>query len=135
LCCAVLGTACASEVSGPSAVETEIVGVPWQLTGLARTGEAIVPPPPGTFTLELREEGALHLVADCNVCNGSYSLEGDSLEVVGGVLACTRAACPSAPFDTTYAQIVSGVRTFEADSTTLSLVGDEGRLSFERGEP
>lgn len=131
---AALGAACATETTGPSS-EPEIVGVTWRLTGLASAGETLASPRPGNFTLELRDDGRLHVVADCNVCNASYTLGEGTIDVNGGLLACTLAACPSAPFDTRYAGLVAEARTWEADLDHLRLSGDPGRLEFERARP
>lgn len=137
LSCGALVAGCATEGTGPdgpSALQSEIVGVSWQLDGLAPTGQPFAAPPEGTFTLELAEAGELHLVADCNLCNGRYTLGDGTLEVDGGVLACTRAFCPSAPFDSDYVRLVASVRSWQADSSGLTLAGDEGRLRFERAQ-
>lgn len=134
LSCAAVAAGCASETTGIAEVALrpdELVGVSWRLTGLARTGESFVPPPAGRFGFELSEDGEIHVVADCNRCFGRYSLGDRTLEVDGGLLACTLAACPSGPFDSQYVGLLAGVRTWEAGADELTLAGEEGQLRFE----
>jgi len=128
--------ACATggaDVTGASPLSGGLVGATWQLTAIEKTGQAPEAVPAGLFALELRDSGDIHLVADCNQCNGRYRLGEGTLEVEGGVLACTRAFCQSAPLDTDYVDLVAGVRSWEADASHLTLSGDAGRLSFARG--
>jgi len=129
------GAGCATEGTGPmgaTATPDQIVGVTWRLTTLQKPGEPATVPPEGRFSLELRGDGSLFARADCNVCNGSYVLGDGTLVVERGLLACTLAACPSAPFDTEYAGILAAVQTWEGDASRLSIAGDGGRLDFAR---
>ena len=83
---------------------------------LQHAGAVVVSPPAGTFTLRFAEEGRLEVRADCNGCGGTYSLTGGRLSV--SPLACTRAFCPSAPFDTEYVQLPKPRRRSSAAATS-----------------
>lgn len=122
---AVSAAACGESVTGPVG---DVRGTTWRLESLQRAGAPAVTPPPGTFTLRFAEDGRLEVRADCNGCGSTFELAGSSLSV--GVLACTRAFCPSAPFDTEYVTLVDEATTVERDGSALVLRGPSGVLRF-----
>ena len=124
---AVSSLGCDDSVTGPIG---DVKGATWRLESLQRTGSAPVSPPPGPFTLRFAEDGRLEVRADCNGCGSTFELAGSSLSV--GVLACTRAFCPSAPFDTEYVTLVDEATTVERDGEALILRGPSGVLRFVR---
>jgi heat shock protein HslJ len=75
-------------------------------------------------------EGRVHLVADCNLCSGGYTAGEGTLSVT--TLACTRAACPSMPLDTTYAGLVGSATAWTATADRLELRSAAGMLRFRR---
>jgi heat shock protein HslJ len=76
--------------------------------------------------------GRLTVKADCNTCAGTATLADATLAV--GALACTRAACASAPLDTRFTGLVDGRLTVQVNSRILQLTSSqgEGELRFER---
>jgi len=68
--------------------------------------------------------------ADCNTCSGPATLSGSTLTV--GALACTRAACASAPVDTRFTSVLSGAVTVRINDRLLQLNSAQGELRFER---
>lgn len=72
----------------------------------------------------------LDAVADCNTCSGAATLSGSTLTV--GALACTRAACASAPVDTRFTSVLSGAVTVRINDRLLQLNSAQGELRFER---
>ena len=126
LCLAALAAAsCMERATEPS----DVLGTTWHLESLQRANAGgAVSPPGGSFTLHFRDDGRLEVRADCNGCGGSYSLDGGTLDV--GLLACTRAFCPSAPFDTDYVTLLESATTVERDGDTLVLRGSAGVLRF-----
>jgi heat shock protein HslJ len=121
---ALAAVACGDSVTGPGAV----TGPTWRLLSLQRADASVVAPPAGTFTLRFAEEGRLEVRADGNGCGGSYQISGDGLDV--GTLACTRAFCASAPFDTEYATLVESATTVERRDDVLILRSPAGVLRF-----
>jgi heat shock protein HslJ len=117
--------ACDDGVSGPS----NIAGQQWRLQSLTRPDFSVVTvEEPSRFTLELVDDGRLSVRADCNRCNGGYALEGGSFRV--SVLACTRAFCASAPFDTEYVGALQDARSFEVNDGVLKDASTRGTLRF-----
>ena len=123
---AVLAMGCggSSSVTGPS----DVVGVTWQLKQLQRAGAVVVSPPAGSFFLRFADAERVDVRADCNACGGSYSLTGARLTL--GPLACTRAFCPSAPFDTDYVQLAEAATAVERSGEVLILRSTAGMLRF-----
>jgi heat shock protein HslJ len=122
---AVLAVGCAgAPLTGPS----DVVGVTWRLQALQRSGSVSVSPPAGSFFLRFGDEGRVELRADCNVCSGTYTLAGARL--ILGPLACTRAFCPSAPFDTQYVQLAEVATSIERSGEALILRSPAGMLRF-----
>ena len=68
--------------------------------------------------------------ADCNTCTGPTSLSGSTLTV--SALACTRAACASAPIDTRFTSVLNGAVTVRINDRLLQLNSAQGELRFER---
>ena len=66
----------------------------WQLVAFELDdGTVIRPSGAGALTARFEEDDRLHVNADCNVCNGSYTATAATL-TIGPLLACTLAACP-----------------------------------------
>ena len=68
--------------------------------------------------------------ADCNTCTGPATLSGSTLTVTA--LACTRAACASAPVDTRFTGVLNGAVTVRINNRLLQLNSAQGELRFER---
>jgi heat shock protein HslJ len=128
--------ACAG-CSGPTSPSTtvplseRIAGV-WTLAERQLPGEAAVAPPAGsTFTFQVAD-GRAAVKADCNQCGGSATLGAETV-TVGPAMACTRAFCTlSAPYDTTFVQMLSGDNQAVVDGETLMLRSARGTLRFRR---
>jgi heat shock protein HslJ len=141
---AALGAACTESVStpiSPSAataagngsvtLSAGALAGTWRLLSIHAAGSAMMPAPPGAeYTLTLGD-GRLSTRADCNLCNGSFSLSGDRL-TAGPLLACTRAACPTMEFENAYTRMLSGEGTVALSGATLKVSSDRGVLQFTR---
>ena len=135
-----LGAGCAESVSTPTApsasrgpvsvTASELTGT-WHLLSIHAAGGPMLLTPAGVeYTLTLGD-GRLSTRADCNLCNGSFSLSGDRL-TAGPLLACTRAACPTMEFENAYTRILGGEGTVAMSGATLSVSSDRGVLQFTR---
>jgi heat shock protein HslJ len=111
-------------VTGPS----DVVGITWRLQSLQRVGTVAVSPPAGEFFLRFADDGRLDVRADCNGCGGTYSMTIGRVSV--SPLACTRAFCPSSPFDTEYVRLAEAATTVERDGEALILRSSVGMLRF-----
>jgi heat shock protein HslJ len=103
----------------------------WMLVSQQVQGEAEAMPPAGApFSLEI-VDGRAQVVADCNRCNGT-AMVGTATITAGPLLACTRAFCPSAPFDDRFLRILAGESAAAIDGSALTLRSDRGVLRFRR---
>jgi heat shock protein HslJ len=69
--------------------------------------------------------------ADCNTCSGPATLSASTLTV--GPLACTRAACATAPIDTRFTGLLDGALTVRINARLLQLNNTTGgELRFEK---
>lgn len=118
--------------TGQSAVAPPVTDGVWRLQSFLRTDATSVPvPDPDRFTIEVAADGRLAVVADCNRCSGSYSQSSGALKV-GPAMACTKAFCSTAPFDSQYTAALSDARLVRATDTTLEFASSAGVLKFAR---
>jgi heat shock protein HslJ len=122
-----LGCAEASPTA-PSALE---LAGSWTLVSIQPVGQTEQATPAGaTYTLSL-SDGRLSTRADCNTCNGSFTLSGLTLSA-GPALACTRAACPTMAFESIYTSLLGGDSSITVSGDTLLLESTRGTLRFGR---
>ena len=76
-------------------------------------------------------EGRLSMRADCNLCGGAFVMSGQTL-TAGPALACTRAACPTMTFESTYTRLLGGDSNVTLADNTLVLSSARGVLHFTR---
>jgi heat shock protein HslJ len=120
-----------SGASGSLALTTDQLTGTWSLVSIHPSGQSEqVTPPTASYTLTFAD-GRLSTRADCNVCGGGFTLSGQTL-TAGPALACTRAACPTMEFESTYTKLLSGESTVTLSSNTLVLSSTRGLLRFMR---
>jgi heat shock protein HslJ len=123
---ALLLVSCEDGVTNPSDLGGE-----WRLEALrAADGTEFTPPDPGRFTVEFEADGQVLARADCNGCGGRYVLGDDTLVI--SQMACTEIACPGAPFDQRYLEVLVGESSFDLDDGTLEVRSSRGTLRFRR---
>jgi heat shock protein HslJ len=107
---------------------TPVQGITWKLELIERTGSpTITIANPEAFTLVFEADGRLNVRADCNSCNGRYTLSGGALTTTP--MACTRAFCGTA-LDTAYAAALGEVQRVEVNGAQLFLRGSGLTLRF-----
>ncbi len=130
LAATIVAAGCDVLTSPSSLTEAQLLGT-WTLSSLQGSGQASQNVPAGaTYTLTFAD-GNLSARADCNTCGGRYTLSGKTL-TAGPALACTRAACATASFESTFTTILSGDSTVEGSATSMTLTSTRGILRFSR---
>jgi heat shock protein HslJ len=129
---ALVGSA-ACESTGPTALESESSTASpegsWALQVFDLDGgQSVTVPNPEQYTLDLGADGRANLRVDCNVCNGSYGVQGSDIEF--GLMACTRAACPPDSLDDEYLEAISGASAFHIVDGELRIAYSGGVLRF-----
>jgi len=116
---------------GSASLTTGQIAGTWSLLSLRNAGQSDQPTPAGaSYTLTF-SDGRLSARADCNVCNGGFSLSGQTL-TAGPALACTRAACSTMDFETGFTTALGGDSTVTLSGDTLELSSPRGALRFSR---
>lgn len=119
-----------SPSGSPAPTVSQLAGT-WNLRSVRPAEEVEQPTPAGAnYTLTFAD-GRLSTRADCNLCSGGFTLSGQTL-TAGPVLACTRAACPTMAFESTYTRLLSGDSTVTLSRDTLTLSSARGVLRFTR---
>jgi hypothetical protein len=78
----------------------------WVLREMRLAGaDAFVPGDSSRFTVEFAPDGGMGVVADCNRCGGTYTLDGEALVVPD--LVCTLVLCPT-PEGQQFATLLEG---------------------------
>ncbi|MGH9147759.1 MAG: META domain-containing protein [Vicinamibacterales bacterium] len=143
---ALLATGCAGSASTPtspsslsgsptspadeSPLSDQLAGT-WNLQSLQPAGDVDQTTPAGaSYTLTFAD-GRLSTRADCNTCGSAFILSGQRL-TAGPTLACTRAACPTMAFESTYTRLLGGDSNVTLSDGTLVLLSARGVLRFTR---
>jgi heat shock protein HslJ len=120
-----------SSIAGSPALTADQLSGTWTLVSIQPTGQVDQSTPPGaSYTLTFAD-GRLSTRVDCNVCNGAFTVSGQTL-TAGPALACTRAACPTMAFENGYTSLLSGESTVTLSSNVLALSSARGVLRFRR---
>jgi len=127
----IAGCAGRSQTSPSSTLTVNQLSGTWNLVSIQPAGQGDQAAPPGaSYTLTFAD-GRLSTRVDCNVCNGAFTLSGQTL-TAGPALACTRAACPTMAFESGYTSLLSGESTVTLASNVLALSSARGVLRFTR---
>lgn len=77
------------------------------------------------------EDQRAFLRVDCNTCTGPFTLNGSTL-TIGPTLACTRAACPTASFESAVVSMLNGGHQMTATLHNLTLTSNRGTILLQR---
>ena len=119
--------ACSSQQPG-----ADIIDSTWQWAALIENEPASqsVVPNSENYTLTLSADGSMNIKSDCNVVNGSYTVDGNSLTLVLG--PSTMAYCGEESLDMMFNELLSNVEnyTIENNQLVLNLKNDAGKMTF-----
>jgi heat shock protein HslJ len=115
---------CSAAVTGPS----ELQGTTWRLVSLSpETGPPTIVANPERYTLAFVDD-RVSIRTDCNVCNGTFALAGDTLTI--DRLACTRAFCGPQSLEGPYLDALADPLNASRDQSLLVLRGTRTTLRF-----
>lgn len=116
----------------PSAAYTAaLIEGMWTLSAIEPAGQPRQDRPAGATYNAAFGEGRISTRVDCNMCNGAVSIS-DSIITIENALACTRALCPTAQFESLYTTILRGDSNVAVTSSSLTLSSPRGRVLFSR---
>jgi heat shock protein HslJ len=126
------------EPSGIQPVEIdEITNITWlwaELTENDPAAQSIVPDPEN-YTLTFWSDDTFSIKADCNLGNGTYTVEDSKIEF--GPMMSTMAMCPPESLHDQYLALLDQVQTFGVsnDRLVLTLKEDAGEMRFSNSGP
>jgi heat shock protein HslJ len=121
----------ATPTSPSSSVTASQLAGTWNLLSIQPAGQNEQATPAGATYALTFGESRLSTRADCNTCNGPFSLSGQTL-TAGPAIACTRAACRTMEFENAYTRMLAGEGTVTLSDSSLALSSSRGVLRFSR---
>jgi heat shock protein HslJ len=119
-----------SDNSPASPTPDSVDGV-WRIISIQPASQGVQTAPVAAQYQVTFEDGRVSARVDCNTCNGSFTLNGGTL-TIGEVLACTRAACPTASFESAVVSLLPGNHQISATLHNLTLTSSRGTVLLQR---
>jgi len=110
------------------AERSPLAGPPWVLEAIVPSGEDRILVEEKSNYVIFQEDGTVEGRADCNTCQGDYTVEGDRLEVG---FACTRIYCGEASKGDEFQRGLLQAATFQVRGDRLTIATEEGTLLLE----
>jgi heat shock protein HslJ len=119
-----------SDGTPTSATPDSVDGV-WRIISIQPASQAVQTAPVGAQYQIGFENARAFLRVDCNTCTGPFTLNGGTL-TIGPTLACTRAACATAAYETAVVSMLSGAHQMSATLHNLTLTSSRGTVFLQR---
>jgi heat shock protein HslJ len=110
---------------------SDLVGYVWMWLEFLENNDTITRPDmPGYYTLEFLPDGALNVRADCNNTMGTYTVDGNQLDME--IQATTLAACPPESLSDEYLQLLNDAVAYirEGEFLFIDVMLDTGTMKF-----
>ncbi|HEX6163554.1 MAG TPA: META domain-containing protein [Vicinamibacterales bacterium] len=119
-----------SDNSPASPTPDSIDGV-WRIISIQPASQPLQTAPVGAqYQIEF-QDGRASVRVDCNTCTGSFTLNDGRL-TVGPALACTRAACATASYESAVVSLLAGEHQASATLHNLTLTSSRGTMLLQR---
>ena len=126
----VLAAAGCADDSPTSPTPSSVDGV-WRIISIQPATQAVQTAPVGAQYQVGFENERVFLRVDCNTCTGPFTLNGSTL-TIGPTLACTRAACATASYESAVVNLLSGEHQTAATLHNLTLSSSRGTALLQR---
>lgn len=113
-----------------SPTPTSIDGV-WRIMSIQRPSQQVQTAPVAAVYQLGFENNRAFVRVDCNTCTGPFALDGSTL-TIGPALACTRAACATASYESAVVAVLSGEHQMSATLHNLTLTSSRGSILLQR---
>lgn len=120
---------CAGD-SPTSPTSADLDGV-WRIISIQPATQSVQLAPVGALYQMTFDDGRATVRVDCNVCTGSFTSDGNTL-TVGPQLACTRAACETASYESAVLTLLSGDHQYATTLHNLTLTSSRGTVLLQR---
>lgn len=119
----------------PVAAEDSLAGVTWQWDSFSNPVEQYDVEHPDKYKLFFGDDGSLLIFADCNIVEGKYTLDGQSIKLEPG--ASTLVACPDGSRGDQFLTYLpsAAVYSLEDGELLINLSADGGTLKFSVYDP
>ncbi len=110
---------------------SDLVGYVWMWLEFLENNDTITQPDmPTNYTLQFLPDGGLSVRADCNNATGTYTLNGNQLNMQ--ILATTLAACPPESLSDEYLQLLNDSVAYvrDGDFLFIDIKFDTGTMKF-----
>lgn len=98
----------------------DLVGVTWELRYISENGFGVEAPPVDTmFSITFNEDGSFSARDNCNLCNGSYELNGEKIQF--SEIGCSLASCVTTRSNIQLAPELQKVSMIQIDNEKLFL--------------
>jgi heat shock protein HslJ len=115
----------------PTSPTPESVDGVWRIISIQPPSQAAqTAPVAAQYQIGFEDERAF-LRVDCNTCTGPFTLNGSTL-TIGPVLACTRAACETASYESAVVAMLGGAHEISATLHNLTLTSARGTMLLQR---
>lgn len=119
---------CSDNATSPTS--TSLEGT-WRILSIQRPSQAVETAPVGVlYQISFEDERVLARV-DCNTCTGPYTVSGSTLRI-GPTLACTRAACGTASYESAVVSLMGGEHQMTSTLHNLTLSSSRGTVLLQR---
>jgi heat shock protein HslJ len=103
----------------------------WRIISIQPPSQPVQPAPTGARYQVGFEEERVFARVDCNTCTGPFTLNGATL-TIGPTLACTRAACETASYESAVVAMLSGEHQVATTTNNLTLTSPRGTMLLQR---
>lgn len=115
----------------PTSPTPDSVDGVWRIISIQPVSQAVQTAPVGAQYQIGFENARAFVRVDCNTCTGPFTLTGGTL-TIGPMLACTRAACATASYETAVVSLLSGAHQVSATLHNLTLTSSRGTVTLQR---
>jgi heat shock protein HslJ len=120
---------CAGD-SPTSPTSADLDGV-WRIISIQPATQSVQLAPVGALYQVTLDAGRATVRVDCNVCTGGFTSDRNTL-TVGPQLACTRAACETASYESAVLTLLSGDHQYATTLHNLTLTSSRGTVLLQR---
>jgi heat shock protein HslJ len=115
---------------GNTGIPNELTGTTWTWIGFTSPSEQVAVDSPASYAVTFQQDGTVNITADCNQGQGSYQVNGQSLQIQVGSI--TKAACPPGSFSDKFIQYLGSAALYSLKEGSLyvDLIADGGTLVF-----
>lgn len=121
--------ACADD-SPTSPTPASLDGV-WRLISIQPASQPVQTAPAGVVYQVGFQDNRVFVRVDCNTCTGPFAVNGNTL-TIGPPLACTRAACATASYESAVVTLLGGDHQMTTTLHNLTLSSSRGTMLLQR---